>query len=79
MNFYKSVSEKEFKEIRSQERNFVIVRDVKRIRKNDMISFQEYSDGMPTGRSYAVRVKYVIKDSDEVGLKNNFNILMLDV
>ena len=76
MTHFKSVNVNDYKEVTERTRNFIIVRNCTNFVLSDNICFVEIDDGRATGRVHYTKVKHMITDRNEAGIKSGFIILI---
>jgi len=76
MTHCKSVNASDYKEVTQRIRNFIIVRNCTNFSLSDNICFVEIDDGRETGRVHYTKVKHIITDKHETGIKSGFLILL---
>ena len=76
MTHYKSVNANDYNEITQSIRNYIIVENYGTFRLSDNICFVEKDDGRETGRVHYTKVKHMITDRNETGIKSGFLVLI---
>lgn len=78
MNYYKQIHKEDFEAIVQNKRNFIIVRKISQVTKPARILLIELEKGVETGRTFDLKIRHIINDTKETGLKSGFQILLFE-